>query len=109
MIYTWKFRIDKIVPYNMNSQQRDIISTYSWTLTGTEGSKFAEIGGNLSFFVDDGIDASKFKDITTVTNTDLENWITEFQGADKIAQWKSDLADQVNRLPDDWEIAPIPE
>jgi hypothetical protein len=37
--YEYKIKIANIIPYNMESQQRDIIQSISWTLTGTKNGK----------------------------------------------------------------------
>ena len=60
MTYTYEFKIITIVPYNINSQQRDLIEQFSWTITGTENGESATRGGAVMYDVAQGVAEDNF-------------------------------------------------
>ena len=99
MEYTYKFNIIEIVPYNVESQQRDIIKQFSWKIIGTKGEKSASRGGAIIFDVDDGVTKEDFLPIESITNTTLQNWVENRCGETRINELKNEIVYEVENTP----------
>lgn len=103
--YTYNIKIANIVPYNIESQQRDIIESISWTLTGTKDGKSATQGGAISFEVEDGVTGS-FIEITSLSSSDLQSWVETRVGTTRLNEMKSEIEALIDAQPDDFNIIP---
>ena len=104
MIYTYEFKIITIVPYNINSQQRDLIEQFSWTITGTENGESATRGGAVIYDVAQGVAEDNFLAIDSITNSTLQTWVETEYGTDKINAMKQEIVDELANRPDDFNI-----
>lgn len=103
MEYLYEFKIITIVPYNINSQQRDLIEQFSWTLTGTENGQSATRGGAVMYDVAQGVAEDNFLAIDSITNSTLQTWV-ETEYGDKIDAMKQEITDEINNRPEDFNI-----
>lgn len=104
--FTWTFNIQNTVPYDINTQNSNVIKTLGWIIIGTD-SEYTNKSSSISGCVDFDISSiSNFKPITEITNTDLQTWIENRIGIDKINTMMNTLENQINALPNDWN--PIP-
>ena len=106
MEYTWNIKINNIIPYNIESQQRDLIENIAWTMTGTKDSKSASAGGCINFDIEQGVSADTFSEITDLTKETLQSWIETRVGATRINQMKAEIEATVDSRPADYEITP---
>jgi hypothetical protein len=104
--FTWKFNIQNTVPYDVNTQNSNVIKTLGWIITGTD-SEYTNKSLSTSGCVDFDISSlSSITPIEEITNDDLQLWIENRISIDKINTMKSHLEDQLNALPNDWSPAP---
>jgi hypothetical protein len=104
--FTWKFNIQNTIPYDINTQNSNIIKTLGWSITATD-SEYANKSLGVSGCVDFDISSlSGIKPIEEITNNDLQSWVENRVGVDKINQIKIALQTQIEGLPNDFN--PIP-
>lgn len=103
--YEYKIKIANIIPYNMESQQRDIIQSISWTLTGTKDGKSATQGGAMDFAVEDGVTGS-FTEITDLSKSDLQAWVENRVGEERLNEMKAEIEATIDNTPDNFNIIP---
>lgn len=104
--FTWTFNIQNTIPYDVNTQNSNIIKVLEWVINGTD-TEYTNKSLCVSGCVDFNISSiSNFKTITEVTNEDLQSWIENRVGVDKINTMKNNLETQINNLPNNWN--PIP-
>jgi hypothetical protein len=103
--YTYNIKIANIIPYNIESQQRDIIQSISWTLTGTKDGKSATQGGAMDFEVENGVTGS-FIEITSLSSSDLQSWVETRVGTTRLNEMKSEIEASIDAQPDDFNIIP---
>ena len=104
---SFEFKIITIVPYNINSQQRDLIEQLSWTLTGTENGQSATRGGAVMYDIAQGVaEDNNFLAIDSITNSTLQTWV-ETEYGDKINAIKQEITDEINNRPEDFNIRRI--
>jgi hypothetical protein len=104
--FTWKFNLQKTIPYDINTSNTDVIKTLSWYIIGTDPeypNKSLSVAGCIDFDIST---LSNFTPITEITNADLQSWVESRMGIDKINTMKTNLENQINSLPNDWN--PIP-
>lgn len=104
--FIWTFNIQNTVPYDVNTQNSNIIKTLGWAIIGTDSeytNKSSSISGCIDFKM---VSIPDFKPITEITNTDLQSWVEDRVGIEKINTMKTNIEAQINNLPDDWN--PIP-
>lgn len=106
MEYTWKIKINNIIPYNIESQQRDLIDNISWTITGTKDSKSATAGGCINFDLEQGVSADTFSEITDLTKEALQSWVETRVGATRLNEMKAELESVLDSRSADYEITP---
>ena len=106
MEYTWDVKINKIVPYNIDSQQRDIIESISWTITGTKDEKSITQGGSIDFNVAQGVSTETFAQITSISKATLQSWVEARVGTTRLNEIKAEIEATIDRLPEDWEPVP---
>ena len=100
--YTWKFKIQELVPYNINSHQRDLIRQLHYKLIGTKGTKRMESVGLIVWGdVDEEGVPENFMAIDTITQDTLQTWVENQLGATRIAEIKADMEANIDSLPDD--------
>lgn len=100
--FTWTFNIQNTVPYDINTQNSNIIKTLGWIITATDSeyiNKSLCVSGCIDFKISSG---PNFKPITEITNEDLKYWVKSRVGIDKINTMKDNLEIQINMLPNDW-------
>ena len=106
MEYTWDIKINNIVPYNIESQQRDLIQNIAWNITGTKDGKSITQGGCIDFNVDQGVSSDTFNEITSINKATLQSWVEARVGATRINEIKAEIETTINTLPDGWQITP---
>ena len=89
----------------MESQQRDIIQSIGWTLTGTKDGKSATQGGAIDFAVEDGVTGS-FTEITSLSSSDLQSWVETRVGEDRLNEMKAEIESIIDNTPEDFNIIP---
>lgn len=106
MNFTWSFDIIDVVPFNINSRQRDIIKQVGYVIRGTDSrGHYSEAGGAV-MFDDNTVIADSYTSIEDISNEDLKNWVTLKIGSERIQEMKDEITAVVNSLPDDWTIIP---
>jgi hypothetical protein len=103
--YEYKIKIANIIPYNIESQQRDIIQYISWTLTGTKNGKTATQGGAIDFSIEEGVTGS-FTEITSLSTSDLQTWVETRVGEDRLNEMKAEIEAIIDNTPDNFNIIP---
>jgi hypothetical protein len=104
--FLWKFNIQNTVSYDIDTQNANVIKTLGWSITGTD-SEYTNKSLSVSGCVDFNISSiPDFKPINEITNADLQAWIENRVGIEKINTMKANLETQINSLPNDWN--PIP-
>ena len=104
--FTWTFNIQNTVPYDINTQNTNIVKTLGWCITGTD-SEYTNKSLSVSGCVDFDISSlSGIKPIEEITNEDLQSWVESRVGIDKLNTMKDDLENQLNSLPNDWSAVP---
>jgi hypothetical protein len=104
--FIWTFNIQNIISYDINTQNSNVIKTLEWCITGTDSeytNKSLCVSGCVDFDVSS---LSNFKSIKEITNEDLQSWIENRVGIDKINIMKTNLESQINLLPNNFN--PIP-
>jgi hypothetical protein len=104
--FTWTFNIQNTVSYDIDTQNSNVIKTLGWIITGTDSeytNKSLSVAGCVDFDISS---LSNFKPIEEITNEDLQSWVENRVGVDKISIMKDNLESQINSLPNDWN--PIP-
>ena len=104
--FTWTFNIQNTVSYDIDTQNANVIKTLGWSITGTD-SEYTNKSLSVSGCVDFNISSiPDFKPINEITNADLQAWVENRVGIEKINTMKANLETQINNLPNDWN--PIP-
>ena len=104
--FTWTFNIQNTVSYDIDTQNANVIKTLGWAIAGTD-SEYANKSISVSGCVDFNISSiPDFKPINEITNADLQSWVENRVGIEKINTIKANLETQINSLPNDWN--PIP-
>ena len=104
--FLWKFNIQNTVSYDIDTQNANVIKTLGWSITGTD-SEYTNKSLSVSGCVDFNISSTPdFKPINEITNADLQTWVENRVGIEKINTMKANLETQINSLPNDWN--PIP-
>lgn len=97
---TWKYKIDKTIPYVVDAQQKDVIEAISVTLIAQDNEdvlKRASWSTTLAFDVDDGVDGD-FLALTDITNETLETWLREHFGTDFIDSVITETIENANNI-----------
>lgn len=104
--FTWTFNIQNTVSYDIDTQNTNVIKTLGWAIAGTD-SEYSNKSLSVSGCVDFNISSMPdFKPINEITNADLQSWVENRVGIEKINTMKANLETQINSLPNDWN--PIP-
>ena len=103
--YTYTTTPTNIVPYNMSTQQRDIIQGIAWTITGTKDGKSTALGGSLDFDITNGVSDS-FVAITDLNTDNLQAWMEARVGIERLTEMKENIEATIDSLPDDYTAAP---
>ena len=106
MEYTWNIKINKIIPYNIESQQKDLIENISWTITGTKDGKSASAGGCIDYDLEQGVSADTFSEITDLTKETLQSWIETRLGATRLNEMKAEIESSIDSRSADYQITP---
>jgi len=106
MEYKWEIKINKIIPYNLESKQRDLIQDVGWSITGTKDGKSATQGGAIDFELEQGVSTDTFAEITDINKETLQSWVEARVGATRINEIKAEIETTIDTLPDDWQITP---
>ena len=104
--FTWTFNIQNTVSYDIDTQNSNVIKTLGWVINGTDSeytNKSLSVSGCIDFNISSIPD---FTPINEITNSDLQSWVESRMGIDKINTMKTNLENQINALPNDWN--PIP-
>ena len=103
--YTYTTTPTNIVPYNMSTQQRDIIQGIAWTITGTKDGKSTALGGSLDFDITNGVSDS-FVAITDLNTDNLQAWMEARVGIERLTEMKENIEATIDSLPDDYTVVP---
>lgn len=104
--FTWTFNIQNTVPYDINTQNSNVIKTLGWIIKATD-SEYENKSIGVSGCVDFNISSlSNITPIEAITNNDLQLWVENRVGIDRINTMKTDLENQLNSLPNDWTPTP---
>ena len=104
--FTWTFNIQNTVSYDIGTQNSNVIKTLGWVITGIDSehtNKSLSVSGCVDFNISS---ISDFKPINEITNADLQAWVENRVGIEKINTMKDSLETQINALSNDWN--PIP-
>jgi hypothetical protein len=104
--FNWTFNIQNTISYDIDTQNSNVIKTLGWAITGTDSeytNKLSSVSGCVDFKI---VSIPDFKPITEITNADLQSWVENRVGIEKINTMKTNLEAQINNLPDDYN--PIP-
>ena len=104
--FTWKFDLQKIVPYDVNTSNINVIKTLSWVIVATDllhPNKQASISGCVDFDIST---INNFIPIHEITNHILQSWIENRVGVNILNEMKFNLETQLNNLPDNWNPVP---
>ena len=104
--FTWTFKIQNTVPYDVNTQNANVIKTLGWSITGTDSeytNKSSSVSGCVDFKI---VSTPDFTPITEITNADLQSWVENRVGIENINTMKANLEAQINALPNNYN--PIP-
>lgn len=88
--YTWS--IDRM--YTMPTPQPEFVVNVTWTLTGTDGTNTASIGGN-SEFSQEGDTYTPYADLT---ETQVLGWVQDQLGENGIANYQANVDGQINSM-----------
>lgn len=100
--FTWKYNLQDILPYDVNSGNQNVIRNVQWWLIATDSeytNKTQTVSGCISLVLDD---LSNFTPITEITNEVLHSWIETRVGVEKINEMKNNMEGTINSLPNDW-------
>ena len=100
--YTWEIEIKKITPYNIKSSQQNIVDTLSYVLIGEDRGTKSNIAGSISFDTRAGVNSETFKNITEIDDAELQSWVENRVGSDRVAEMKKELEDRIKNLPDNF-------
>jgi hypothetical protein len=104
--FAWKFNIQNTVSYDIDTQNANVIKTLGWSITGID-SEYTNKSLSVSGCVDFNISSiSDFKPINEITNADLQSWVENRVGIEKINTMKANLETKINSIQNDWN--PIP-
>lgn len=104
MTYSYEFKIITIVPYNINSQQRDLIEQFTWTLTGTKDGESATRGGAVFYDITQGVAEDNFLAIDSISNSTLQTWVENEYGTTKINALKKEITNEIKNRPANFNI-----
>jgi hypothetical protein len=106
IIFNWKFNLQKTLPYDIESQNVNVIKTLGWHLECYDSefsNKKTSSAGSIDFDISD---LSGFKSIEEVTKEDLQSWVENRIGIEKIDSMKNNMEQMINLLPDDHNQIP---
>jgi hypothetical protein len=100
--FQWKYNLQDILPYDINSGNQNVIRTLQWRLIGVDSihaNKTQAASGCISLALDN---LSNFTSINEITNETLHSWIISRVGEDEINKMKANIESNINTLPNDW-------
>lgn len=100
--FSWTFNIQNTISYDINTQNSNVIKTLGWAITGTDSeytNKSSSVSGCIDFKI---VSMPDFKPITEITNADLQSWVENRVGIEKINTMKTNLEQMINILPNDY-------
>ncbi len=101
--YTWS--IDRM--YTMPTPQPEFVVNVTWTLTGTDGTNTASIGGDSTF----SQEGDTFTPYADLTEAQVLGWVQDDLGADGIANYEANVDGQINSMinpPVSPTVEPLP-
>ena len=103
--YTWSIN----ALYTVQAPNPDYVVNALWTLTGTDGTYTADIGGNTIFTVDP--EKPNFVPYDQLTESEVIGWVQTSLGADGIANFEANVQGQIDSMinpPVSPENTPLP-
>jgi len=100
--YTWS--IDRM--YTMPTPQPEFVVNVTWTLTGTDGTNTASIGGDSTFSEGD-----TFTPYADLTESQVLGWVQDQLGENGIANYQANVDGQINSMinpPVSPTVEPLP-
>ena len=107
MATTYTLTIDAM--YTVQQPDPDYVVNVLWTLTGTDGTYTASIGGNTQFAVDQ--QKPDFVPYADLTPQIVEGWIEASLGEDGMANFEANVQGQIDSMinpPVSPENTPLP-
>jgi len=88
--YTWS--IDRM--YTMPTPQPEFVVNVTWTLTGTDGTNTASIGGDSTF----SQEGDTFTPYADLTEAQVLGWVQDQLGENGISNYKANVDGQINSM-----------
>jgi hypothetical protein len=88
--YTWS--IDRM--YTMPTPQPEFVVNVTWTLTGTDGTNTASIGGDSTF----SQEGDTFTPYADLTEAQVLGWVQDQLGENGIANYQANVDGQINSM-----------
>ena len=95
-VTTWVWTINSMYTLpNVPNQPNYVVNTL-WTLTGTDGTQTASIGGNTQFTVEQS--DPNFVPYANLTQAEVIGWVQTALGEQGIANYEANVQGQINSL-----------
>jgi len=88
--YTWS--IGRM--YTMPTPQPEFVVNVTWTLTGTDGTNTASIGGDSTF----SQEGDTFTPYADLTEAQVLGWVQDQLGENGIANYQANVDGQINSM-----------
>jgi hypothetical protein len=92
MANTYSWVISQLEAYPQHEGHSDVVFTVHWRRQATDGSHFADVYGSQGVTLDP--DAT-FKPYANLTQADVEGWLEDAMGAEKVAEMDESLDKQI--------------
>ena len=93
-VTTWTWTVTNL--YTVQAPNPNYVVNAIWTLTGTDGTNTASIGGNTQFAVQ--ASDPNFVPYANLTNAIVVGWIQEALGPTGIANFEANVQGQINSI-----------
>jgi hypothetical protein len=92
MANTYSWVISQLEAYPQHEGHSDVVFTVHWRRQATDGHHFADVYGSQGVTLDP--DAT-FKPYANLTQADVEGWLEDAMGAEKVAEMDESLDKQI--------------
>ena len=89
----WKYEIDKTIPFNITTGQRDIVQSYQAICLATDSDDNENKASSVSLIIFDtnNLVFENFVEMTDLTSNKLKQWTEDFLGSDEVARIEATL------------------
>ena len=91
----WTWTITSMQQWPSGTNAGSVVNV-NWTLTGTDGTQTASIGGNTQYPVSDA--QAGFTPYSSLTEATVIGWVQESLGEQGIANFEANVQGQINSL-----------